>query len=110
MSAAALIAHSFPLEFIYAIWVVCYGLVPFTLMISVGGYLKRRRPALLVSAGVAGLQLLWGILAWVIPRLGGGASTIVMMFVGIVNALACLLVIWRTGNKNQTSSADATQA
>jgi hypothetical protein len=105
-----MIAHSFPLEFIYAIWLVCYGLVPLTFILSVGGYLMRRRPALLVCAGVAGLQLLWGVLAWVTPRWGGGESTIVMTCVGIVNAAACVLVIWHTGHKNQTRDAATTQA
>ena len=106
MPTTALIAHSFPLGFIFALWAVCYGLVPLTLMMSLGGYLKRRKLSLLVSAGVAGLQLLWGVVAWVIPAWGWGAWTaIVMICVGCVNALVCLLMI-----RNQTTNGAVTKA
>ena len=110
MPTTVLIAH-YPLEFIYALWAVCYGLVPLTLMMSLGGYLKRRKLSLLVSAGVAGLQLLWGVVSWVIPAWGWGARTaIVMICVGCVNALVCLLMIWRMGNRNQTTDGAVTKA
>lgn len=100
MHKIAPVAHSFPLEFVYALWAVFYGLVPFTLIMSLAGYWKRRKLSLLASACVAGLQLLWAIVPWVIPTWGWGArTTIGMICLGCANAVVCLLVIWRMGNR-----------